>query len=61
MGRHNDPTRRIVRRDPMEIYDTEYVFRPDRPDVRLFIRHSRKLIEINVDAEPGAWMTLEYE
>lgn len=39
-------------RDPEECYDTVYDAIPERPDISKIINHPRKLITINLCADP---------
>lgn len=48
--RRNYP--RNSRRDPAENYDVIYDTMPDRPDVSRIIDHPRKLITVNLCADP---------
>ena len=48
-------------RDPFEYYDRVYVFRPELPHIKYFISHSRKIIQINMDAYFDAWITVEQD
>ena len=44
----------VMRRDPIEHYDTVYEDYPGFPETRLFIDHPRKLNIINLCAYPWA-------
>lgn len=50
--RRNHPKHSRKPVKPEDRYDTEYIFMPDRPDVKRIIHHPRKVILVNMDAWP---------